>query len=150
MENFLYSPTRKIVAGVVAAILFALVIASCSGSSQPYAQPTVASAQPQYEPQPQVVQPGYVQQAPVVVQQSNHDGLFTGMLLGHMLGGGGSRSTVVERHTTVVQPPRYAPVAPAQRYGITPYAAQRPTVTTSVRPTSGGGQRISVSSSRRR
>jgi hypothetical protein len=150
MNNFLNTPLRKVIAAFTAAVLFAIIIASCSGSSQPYGyapQPAVVAAQPQVIQQ---AAPAQYAPAPVVVQQAPHnDGLFTGMMLGHMMSGGFNRgTTVVERHTTVMQPsiaPRYAPVAPAQRY------VQRSAVaTTTVRPTIGGGTRISVSSSRRR
>jgi hypothetical protein len=72
------------------------VIASCSRHDDvAYVQPQQA---PAYAAAPTPAYAGV--QAPVVVQAApSHDGLLTGLLVGHMLSGGGN-SRVVEHHYT--------------------------------------------------
>ncbi|HDR9086301.1 TPA: hypothetical protein QDB10_002192 [Burkholderia vietnamiensis] len=102
---------------VCAAVCLIVTIAACSRDEE-YAQPAA-----QVVAQPQVVaqQPVYAA-PPVVVQQAPaHDGFFTGMLMGHLMSGGGcchsshSNTTVVKNVTvnkTYVRPApmRYAPI----------------------------------------
>lgn len=110
------------IAGAVASLLAIVVIMSCS--SHP---PAVAVAPPQvqYVDQPPAQQPVQVVQQPVYVQPqaSTHDGLVEGMILGHMMSGGGGggygRAPTVVNHTTVnktvVNRPAYR--APARSSG---------------------------------
>lgn len=107
---------------VLGAVLCAALLSGCDD-----AELAQQAAQPQ-QPQPTVTQPvpvdqnpQYDQQQPNVVvvqqppaqQQSSNDGFFTGMVMGHMLShshGGyyGSRRTVVNNHTTIInRSPRY-------------------------------------------
>ena len=78
------------------------MLAACSD------KPTYPQQQPIAEQPVQVVQQPaqvYQQPAPVIVQQSNpNDGFLTGMLMGHMMSGGGggySRNTTVVNKTIV-------------------------------------------------
>lgn len=76
---------RNVILLTVAALGAALLVAACDET-----QPTVI-AQPSVAVAP-------VQAAPVIVQQPSNDGFFTGMLMGHLMSGGGGYS----HHTTVV------------------------------------------------
>jgi hypothetical protein len=83
--------TRKILIIGAGCIAVAALIAACSPGAAPvtYVQP----------PQPPVM--NAVPQAPVTVIQSAppaHDGFITGMLMGHLMSGGGG----VQRNTTVI------------------------------------------------
>jgi hypothetical protein len=88
---------------IIIALAIALTLTACDQQPQTYAQQ-------QYAPNGQPVAVGQPPQV-VVVQQPQHnsnDGLVTGMALGYLMSGGSSRqnTTVIERHTTVVQQPQ--------------------------------------------
>lgn len=74
------------------ALLGALLLCACEDHTPVVVQqPTVAAVQ----------SPAAVQAAPVIVQQPSNDGFFTGMLMGHLMSGGGggynSNRTVVNK-----------------------------------------------------
>jgi hypothetical protein len=94
---------RKLyIAGVAVAALAVIGIASCSHHNDEYAQQP-APVQTVAAVPAGTAAPVYVQQPPVVVQQApSNDGFFTGMLMGHLMSGGG--------HTTVVHHYTPAPV----------------------------------------
>ncbi|MDI9686589.1 hypothetical protein [Burkholderia cenocepacia] len=84
-----------------AAVVAAISVAACYEQAPQIVQAPVAAA-------PVIAQP-----APVVVQQS-HDGFFTGMLMGHLMSGGGGAS----RNTTVINKSytNVTRVAPSRSY----------------------------------
>jgi len=96
---------------VIYVATFLLLLTACSKAPEP---PPIAEATPPqiiYEqiPQPVQQQPQIVYaqqpQQPVVVQQSSHDGLLTGMVIGHMMSGGssgGSSNRTTVNKTVVV------------------------------------------------
>lgn len=82
---------------LVCAALVAMSLAACGNEPPPVAQvaPTVVAPPAVVAAPPVAVQP-----APVVVQQAPaHDGLLTGLLMGHLLSSGGGGTT---RNTTVI------------------------------------------------
>jgi hypothetical protein len=85
--------TLLCVLGVIALTIFASIVTGCYRNDPiAYAQPAVVAA------------PGLaVAPAPVTVVQAapSHDGLLTGLLMGHMMSGGGGYHAPVQ-HTTVV------------------------------------------------
>lgn len=96
------------------AVAAVLALAAC-GNEPP---PVVMQAPP---PAVVAAPPTVVQPAPVVVQQApSHDGFFTGMLMGHLMsGGGGSRNTTVINKsvtnvTRVAPSPRPSYTAPSR------------------------------------
>ncbi|MFW6855286.1 hypothetical protein ACODYM_28765 [Burkholderia gladioli] len=125
---------RKLyIAGIAAASIGAvLLIASCSGrhsdsydqaATLPQPAPVAAQAPAYVAAQAPVV----VQQPPVIVQNGGHDGFLSGMLMGHLLSGGGSHSVVHHyspapvRNTTIVNKTvNVTRVAPAPSYRATP------------------------------
>lgn len=163
MTEILKTTYGKITAGVIAVILLMCIVSSCS---RPTYAPSYAGApivQPQVV-QPQVVAPA-VTPAPVVVQSGGHStlgeslvGSLIGSTAGSMIGNHLSRRSAEQAAPAPVARPTapvYAPTttAPAQRYAPQPYTAPaaRPStvtssrgITTTTRPTSGGGTRISV------
>jgi hypothetical protein len=170
----MFTTRKKILVGVLAAT-FVIALVSCSGHhSQQQAQvqafPPAATVDPSYSANGyQQQQPVYVNQpAPVVVQQApSNDGFFTGLLMGHLMSGGGggySHETNVTKNVTVnktvtVAPPAPAaapaPARPASGYGYAGSTTSRPVSSPSYvsRPSSGysySGSRSSFSSSGRR
>lgn len=121
MTEFLnrFSPTAKLAAAVLAVILFASIIVSCSRPAyQPY-----AAVQPQYAPQVAPV----VQAAPPVTVVNSGGGSHLGeTIVGSAVGGaigsylGNSLSNRNQPQQPAYVPPTarpyIAPVAPAQRY----------------------------------
>ncbi|WP_320535300.1 hypothetical protein [Robbsia andropogonis] len=85
------------------ALLGALLLCACEQRTPAvFQQPAVATVQPSAS----------VAGAPVIVQQPSNDGFFTGMLMGHLMSGGGgngynSNRTVVNK--TVVNKTYVAP-----------------------------------------
>jgi hypothetical protein len=134
---------KLVLLGVVVFIAIAILFSSCSSReystayAPQYAPPVVAQA-PIIQPAP------IVQAAPVVVQQN--DGFIHGLLLGHMMSGGGShsvvhhydaprpayvapRTTVVNNTTVINRPaaPAYVPPKPAYVSPRPAYVAPRAT-----------------------
>lgn len=113
------------------ALAVAVGLASCHGQPpQVLAQaaPPVVVAAP----------PVAVQPAPVIVQQApSHDGFFTGMLMGHLMSGGGGGTS---RNTTVINKSvtNVTRVAPSPRPSYT--APSRPSFSYS-RPSSSSSLR---------
>jgi hypothetical protein len=120
--------TKRLVIGWGGAAAIAAVL--CMGGCE--RTQAVAAYQPappidlgQQQPAPQVI---YQQAPPTVVyeQQSSGDGLVTGMLLGHMLSGGGYHSGYrggyggygggVHQHTTIVHNTTNVYHAPSRSY----------------------------------
>jgi hypothetical protein len=101
---------KVIVIGAAIGVALVLLVAACSG---PVQTAPVAYVQP---PQPPVM--NAVPQAPVTVVQAapaSHDGFFTGMLMGHLMSGGGAggvtrNTTVINKsYTNVTRPPYVTP-----------------------------------------
>lgn len=92
---------KLVLLGLVVFIAIVLLFSSCAPRQY------VADYAPQYAPPVVAQAPVVMQPAPVIVQQSHNDGFINGLLLGHMMSGGGSH-TVVHHYDA----PRPAYVAP--------------------------------------
>lgn len=90
---------KKVLYAVGAVVLAMVAIHACSGESNSAPVATQYS-QPQQQSQPVVVQP----QQPVVVHDDGNSGFLSGLVMGHLLSGGGGNSGVshYHSHTTVV------------------------------------------------
>jgi hypothetical protein len=113
--------TRKLIMGGAVAFGALVLIAACSSRE---AVPVV-SVQP---PQPPVM--NAVPQAPVTVVQAAppaNDGFLTGMLMGHLMSGGGGgvsrNTTVINKSYTTVNRPAYS--APRPSYSRPSYSYSR-------------------------
>lgn len=115
--------TARAFATAGVAVIGAFVLVACVRSCNTSAPVTLAQpAAVQYVDQPPAQQPVQVVQQPVYVQPqaSTHDGLVEGMILGHMMSGGGGygRGTTIVNHTTVNKTVvRPTPRAPTRSFG---------------------------------
>lgn len=134
---------QRIVAAVCLVVLTIFLLVSCHSSppqvvysqAQPVQQPIYADPQAQQVQQPQVIQAA----PPVVVQQGSNGGLVEGMILGHMMSGGGyggGYGHTVVNHTTVVHA---APQVPTYRPAQTPIYRTTPSRGISTTRTATGG-----------
>jgi hypothetical protein len=112
--------SRAGVAGACAVLLIVFGLVCCAKSENPPQPVAVAVPQPVVPVAPvQATTPAIVAPAPVIVQQapSHSDGLVEGMVLGHLMSGGGGygRTTVIHNHTTTVVRPTYRPTYRGRR-----------------------------------
>lgn len=103
------------IAGAVAGSLLLLHACSSDDTQTISAQPVVVQSAPQVHQAPQPVIVQSQPQQPVVVHDSDNGGFFSGLMMGHLMSGGGhsyhSHTTIVRRYSS----PRY--VAPKRYYG---------------------------------